>query len=229
MGYILLEGGAEFTGRMDLADRRALEVVGGVGARISIIPTAAAPDRNHEKAGENGVKWFRQLGADNVQWFPLVDKVSANAPAIARALRRSDFIFLLGGFPRYLADTLRDSLCWEAMLTAEQRGACLAGSSAGAMVLCERYYDPWHQAMADGLGLCAGICVVPHHDTYGGDWIPTVAKLFPEGVIIGIDEQTGMLGEGEPGRWRVYGKGAVTLYRGSRKERFTIDQPFGLA
>jgi len=228
VGYLLLQGGAEFTGRMEHADRRALEVVGGAGARISIVPTAAAPDGNHENAGTNGATWFRRLGADHVQWLPLIDKTSANASAIAEALRKSDLIFLLGGFPGYLADTLRNSLCWEAMLSAEQRGACIAGSSAGAMVLCERYYDPWQRALTKGLGLCSKVCVVPHHDTYGGDWVPAVTTLFPEGLIIGIDEQTGMLNEGGQGLWRVYGKGAVTLYRGGRKERFTIDQSFGL-
>ena len=228
MGYLLLQGGAEFTGRMEHADRRALEVVGGVSAQINIIPTAAAPDHNHERAGTNGVNWFRSLGAGNVRWLPLIDKTSANAPAIAQALRKSDLIFILGGFPSYLADVLRGGLCWEAMLTALQRGACIAGSSAGAMVLCERYYDPWDRVLVDGLGLCNGICVVPHHDTYGGDWVSAVTTLFPEGIIMGIDEQTGVLSETEPGLWRVYGKGAVTLYRGGRQERFTIDQSFGL-
>ena len=38
MGYILLEGGAEFGGEMAAADRRAIELAGGPGAPIGIIP-----------------------------------------------------------------------------------------------------------------------------------------------------------------------------------------------
>ena len=44
-GYLLLEGGAEFSGKMADPDRRAIELAGGPDVIISIIPTAAAPDR----------------------------------------------------------------------------------------------------------------------------------------------------------------------------------------
>ena len=44
MGYLLLEGGAEFGGRMREPDLKAIELAGGFDAPIRIIPTAAAPD-----------------------------------------------------------------------------------------------------------------------------------------------------------------------------------------
>jgi cyanophycinase-like exopeptidase len=66
MGYLLLEGGAEFGGKMSEPDRKAIERAGGPEAPIRIIPTAAAPDDNHQRAGENGVRWFRSLGAKDV-------------------------------------------------------------------------------------------------------------------------------------------------------------------
>src|SRR5215210_4629899 len=97
-GYILLEGGAEFGGRMADPDRRAIELAGGPDARISIIPAAAAPDHNHERAGRNGVRWFESLGAKNVTALPLIDRASADSPAIVAALRESWLIYLLGGF-----------------------------------------------------------------------------------------------------------------------------------
>ena len=51
IGHILLAGGAEFGGRMSEPDRRAIELAGGAGAPIRIIPTAAAPDNNYVRAG----------------------------------------------------------------------------------------------------------------------------------------------------------------------------------
>ncbi|NIQ92006.1 MAG: hypothetical protein GWN93_24715, partial [Deltaproteobacteria bacterium] len=54
MGYILLEGGAEFAGEMEAPDRRAIELAGGVNVPIGIIPAAAAPANDHLNAGENG-------------------------------------------------------------------------------------------------------------------------------------------------------------------------------
>ncbi len=88
-GYLLLEGGAEFGGQMAVPDRRAIELAGGPGSLISIIPTAAAPDNNHQRAGRNGVSWFQGLGATQVQLLPLIDKASANDPAIAASIAQS--------------------------------------------------------------------------------------------------------------------------------------------
>ena len=137
MGYLLLEGGAEFGGRMRDPDLRAIELAGGFNAPIRIIPTAAAPDNNHQRAGNNGVRWFQSLGAKDVVSLPLIDKASANNAEIANSLREAKLIYLLGGFTHYLGQTLKDSLAWQAALDAYRKGAVIAGSSAGAMVMCE--------------------------------------------------------------------------------------------
>ena len=142
MGYLLLEGGAEFGGAMRAPDLRAIELAGGPDAPIRILPTAAAPDNNHVRAGNNGVRWFQSLGAHDVESLPLIDKASADDPQSANSLRAAKLIYLLGGFTHYLGQTLKDSQAWQAALEAHQNGAVIAGSSAGAMVMCEHYYDP---------------------------------------------------------------------------------------
>src|SRR3569832_798076 len=141
MGYLLLEGGSEFGGRMRDPDLKAIELAGGFEAPIRIIPTAAAPDHNHQRAGNNGIRWFQSLGARDVVTLPLTDKASANEESIAKALRDAKLIYMLGGVPGYLGETLRGSLAWAATLEAYRNGAVIAGSSAGAMVMCEFYYD----------------------------------------------------------------------------------------
>ncbi len=214
-GYILLEGGAEFGGLMAEADRRAIELAGGLDAPISIIPTAAAPDNNYRRAGSNGTNWFRNLGARHVEALPLIDKLSANDTAIVNAISQSRLIYLLGGFPDYLGKTLANSASWRAILAAYLAGAVIAGSSAGAMVLCQHYYDPHAGQVKDGLVLIPNACVLPHHNTAGKNWAKELAGLLPQVVLLGIDERTGMLDDGEAGKktgWRVYGQGAVTLY-----------------
>ena len=127
-GYLLLEGGAEFGGQMSEPDRRAIERAGGPSAQISIIPTAAAPDNNHQRAGRNGVNWFNSLGATQVESLPLIDKASANDPSIANAISQSRLIYMLGGFTGFLGETLKDSACWQAMLQAYSNGAVISGS-----------------------------------------------------------------------------------------------------
>lgn len=213
MGYILLEGGAEFGGLMDKADLRALALAGGPHARLSIIPAAAAPDHNHLLAGQSGESWFRGLGATHVTALPLIDRPSANSKNVAEALGRSRLIYMLGGFPHYLAQTLMGSLSWGAILAANRNGAVIAGSSAGAMVLCAQYYDPVSKMVEKGLNLVPGACILPHHNTFGQGWASHLAQRLPEILLIGIDEETGMINDGPQGQWQIYGKGSVTLYR----------------
>src|SRR5579872_2826320 len=105
-GYLLLEGGAEFGGQMAEADLHAMALAGGDDAPISIIPTAAAPDNNYRRAGDNGARWFKSLGATNVAWVPLIDRASANDASIADTLERARLVYMLGGFTGYLGETL---------------------------------------------------------------------------------------------------------------------------
>jgi len=225
MGYLLLEGGAEFGGRMSEPDLRAIELAGGFDSPICIIPTAAAPDHNHKRAGDNGIRWFKSLGAKNVFIADVIDSTSANDTSLAASIRTSRLIYLLGGFPRHLGETLANSVCWQAALDAYEQGAVIAGSSAGAMVLCEHYYDPYEEKLLRGLNLIPDACVLPHHNNFGKAWAKQLSQLLPDAVLIGIDEQTGMINEGD-GKWRVYGAGKITLYRGEQAASHGRGQTF---
>lgn len=219
-GHILLAGGAEFGGRMAEADRRAIELAGGPDARLSIIPAAAAPDHNHQRAGGNGTRWFASLGATQAAALPLTDRASATDPAVCAALEASRLIYLLGGFTHYLGQTLQGSPAWQAALAAYAGGAVLAGSSAGAMVLCEHYYDPQRNQIERGLGLVPNACVLPHHNTFGKGWAARLSALLPGALLLGIDERTAMIDDAPGGAWRVYGQGAVTIYRAGQPSAY---------
>jgi cyanophycinase len=228
-GHILLAGGAEFGGRMAEPDRRAIELAGGFDAGIRIIPTAAAPDNNQVRASGNGKKWFAGLGATHVAVANVVDRTTADDPMIAAELRTARLIYLLGGFTHYLGQTLAGSAAWDAAQAAYLQGAVLAGSSAGAMVLCAWYYDPGTQQVHPGLGLVPGALVLPHHDTFGHRWAPHLTAQRPDLLLIGIDERTGLIDDGAGGSWNVYGQGAVTLYRHGQSKSYRPGEPFDLA
>ena len=228
MGYLLLEGGAEFGGRMRDPDLQAITLAGGFDAPIRIIPTAAAPDNNHQRAGHNGVRWFQSLGAKDVVSLPVIDKASANNVDIAKSLRDAKVIYLLGGFTHYLGQTLKDSSAWQAATEAYRNGAIIAGSSAGAMVMCEFYYDPSSGKVVDGLNLVPNSLILPHHNTFGKNWAPKLAKQIPAVTLIGIDEQTGMLNNSENNTWNIYGTGSVTLYRNGMLEIYQAGKAFSV-
>ena len=226
MGYLLLEGGVEFGSRMRDPDLKAIELAGGFNAPIRIIPTAAAPDNNHQRAGNNGIRWFQSLGARDVVSLPLIDKVSSNDESLAKSLREAKLIYMLGGFTGYLGETLKASAAWEAVLDAYRDGAVIAGSSAGAMVMCEFYYDLNQGQVVDGLNLVPHSLVLPHHNTFGKSWASRLLEIVQVNLI-GIDEQTGMMDDG--GRtWTVYGGGIVTLYQNRQVETYEAGKAFSV-
>ncbi len=148
---------------------------------------------------------------------PVIDRSSAGDPALAARIRASRLIYMLGGFPGYLAKTLSGSLAWQAALDAFADGAVLGGSSAGAMVLCQHLYDPEGGAATEGLDLVPNVCLLPHHNQFGKSWAGKLGAALPQAVLVGIDEQTGMLNDAG-GAWTVYGAGKVTVYRSGRTD-----------
>jgi cyanophycinase len=220
-GTVLLEGGAEFGGRMAEPDRRALELAGGMQARLVVIAAAAAPDHNHLQAGANAVRWFKGLGAQQVKVSALIDPGSAERRDVVDELAQAQFIYMLGGFPGHLCHSLAGSPAWQAMLLAYEKGAVLGGSSAGAMVLAEHLYDPQTGSVVPGLGLLPGTLVIPHHNNFGRGWAPRLAAQLPHVRLVGIDERTGILDDGPGGLWGVYGQGSALVYSAGKIQKYT--------
>jgi cyanophycinase len=227
LGILLLEGGGEFGGLMSEPDLRALQLAGGLDSPVAILPTAAAPDNNDRRAGTNGRVWFGSLGATQVDLVPIVDKVTADQQDLAARVRASRFVYMLGGFPGYLARSLAGSRAWQAALETYAAGGVIGGSSAGAMVLCEYLYDPEARKVVPGLGLLLNACVIPHHNTFGESWAPKLTELLPQAVLIGLDEQTGILDD-LPGKWTVHGAGRVTLYERGAAHLYSPGDTFEL-
>lgn len=209
-------------------DLKAIELAGGFDAPIRIIPTAAAPDNNHQRAGSRGITWFQSLGARDVLSVPLLSKIRAEDQKIAQSLREARLIYLLGGFTHYLGQTLQGSLAWQAVLEAYKNGAVIAGSSAGAMVLCEYYYDPGPGRIHEGLGLVSNSLVLPHHNTFGKNWAPRLLVKIPDVTLIGIDEQTGMINSSGTDTWTVHGRGTVSLYASGELSTLGRNETFSL-
>ena len=96
------------------------------------------------------------------------------------------------------------------------------------MVLCDFYHDPATARLHQGLGLVRGVCVLPHHESFGKDWAPLIRKNSARIIMVGIDEQTGLINDAEPHHWRVYGKGKVTLYENNSSRQFLARQELRL-
>ena len=209
-GRIALVGGDEFLPNCREMDNELIEMTGIVRPNVLIIPTAAAMERPG-LAAQHGIQQFDALGARTSSLMALTS-VDANDESLTEAVDRADVIYLTGGNPAHLLDVLRGSHLIRRILDAVERGAILAGSSAGAMVLGKRMrFRQW----TDALGIAQDVVVLPHHERASKS--RTLTEVREEtsmgAVVLGIDGATGCVSDGDTDTWRVLGVGAVTVYR----------------
>lgn len=221
-GKIALVGGDEFRPACVDMDIDLIPASGVERPRTLIIPTAAALERP-ELAASIGVSYFKALGADAAALMALNAR-DANDEALTAAVDNAHIVYLTGGNPAYLLDALRGSLLLARMLNALERGAILAGSSAGAMAMGQwmRFRGRWSAA----LGVVPEVVALPHHERSDPDGV--LAELsceLPDGATaLGIDGASGCIG-GADG-WRVLGGGAVTVYDKRGWRRFEAGATF---
>jgi len=184
----------------------------GRAARYVQLATAAAPEGQHSLARwhELGRRAAERLGVEQVV-VPVVDRVSADDPGLASLVEGAGLVYLSGGNPRFLAETLRGTAVWAAIETAWRGGAALAGCSAGAMAFGSAVPDVRHpfSGPVDGLGVVPGLSVVPHFDRFGAHLLGRlVGHVLPDGVRrVGVDEDTALVGG--PQQWRVVGRSSA--------------------
>ncbi|HEX7491349.1 MAG TPA: Type 1 glutamine amidotransferase-like domain-containing protein [Candidatus Limnocylindrales bacterium] len=229
-GLMALVGSGEFTSAMDEVDRGLLAEIGRANPRVAIVPTASWPDGEavFMRWAAMGEAHFEALGATTASVL-IRDRAGADEPAAVADIERADLIYFSGGKPGHLLAALRDSAAGVALRAAHARGAVIAGCSAGAMVLGAhqvriggRRFLQMPVGWEDALGLVPGVVVMPHYDALPETLIAPLALAVPDdSVLVGIDENTALIGR--DGAWIVGGSGRVTIWRGSRRERFRAD------
>ena len=190
------------------------------------IPTAAA------KESENRINYWRSLGEVAAKslgvtqsFLPIFTRDDANNPELLKNVDDAALIYLSGGDPHYLAETLRDTLLWDLILKNWQSGGSLAGCSAGAMAL-SGYVPHFRLSRAkptQGFGLLKEVRVIPHFDKFF-KWIPDSAAkhlldLPGDSTLIGIDEDTAVVRRANQD-WQVWGKGKLHLLKGQTPGQF---------
>lgn len=209
-GEIALVGGEEFRVRCEEMDREIMRSSGEQPAKVLIIPTAAVT--GPAKAANDGVVHFGSLGGDSSQLMVL-GRGEADNEDFIRPVNDTDVVYFTGGSPDHLMEVLRGSRLLEAILAAVEKGAVLAGSSAGAMVMGSYMRRPRSGGWVEALGLVPGVVVLPHHENRNPKEVSReLTADAPAGLtFLGIDARTGCLGR--PGGWRVVGSGNVSVYR----------------
>jgi cyanophycinase len=231
---VALVGAGEFLPSMAPFDLVLLAATGRKRPRVAILPTASFPDGEavFDHWAAMGVAHFGELGAE-VEPVLVRDRHDADDAAAAQAVGEADLIYLSGGKPGYLLSVLDGSAVGRALMEAHDRGAVLAGCSAGAMALAGHVFDlrvrvlPFPLRWRPALGFAPHASVVPHYDAWPEPMSALVALQAPRGsVVLGIDEKTAVIGR--DGSWQVHGAARVTVWRGHRRERHRAGETFRL-
>jgi len=225
-GPVALVGSGEFLPAMAEIDAGLLASTGRKRPRVALLPTASWPDGEDvfRRWAAMGVEHFSALGAEVEPVF-VRDRFDAYDASHVQAIGEADLVYLSGGKPGHLSDTLVGSPLGAALVAAHERGCVLAGCSAGAMTLAARLWDLrgrrlfWPLRWRDGLGIVPGATVIPHYDAWPEALSALLALQAPRGLpILGVDEETAVVGQ--DGAWQVQGRGRVTVWHGRRRERF---------
>jgi len=231
-GKLALVGSGEYLPIMQDLEEWLLD---GRPRRYVQLATAAAPE------GERSLNRWHELGAAAAQRLDAVqvvvdvrDTVTANDDANAALIDGAGLIYLSGGNPTYLANTLRGTRVWAAIVDAWRNGSSLAGCSAGAMAMGGYIPDIRHpkRGGVDGLGIVPDVRVLPHFDRYSR-MIPDFVMrplLTDTATVVGIDEDTALESEGpsEDGLWEFRSRGRQSAWRIDSDRRHRINAPLRL-
>ena len=222
-GSLALVGSGEYLPAMATFEKSLIDdgIKNGKKSVYVQIPTAAgkeSPDRL-EYWKELGKSQADRLGVDSI-FLPIFTRDDANNLEYVSHIKDCALIYISGGDPHYLAETLMGTPLWDAIQENWRTGASLAGCSAGAMVLSSHIpnFRLLKKAPTAGLNLLPEIRVIPHFNKFF-KWIPeSAAKVLlhvpDDSILIGVDELTAIVKRSGDDHWVVVGEAKVHVLKG---------------
>ena len=218
----MLIGGAEDKVRDKVILSRFAEAAGGTEGHVVVISTASSLG---DTATERYRSLFGGIGVGRISGLRPEERDEADSPDAAKALRDATGVFLTGGNQLRLSAVVAGTRLGDAIHRAHDRGAALAGTSAGASAMASHMMafgrageSPKNRMaqLAAGLGILSGVVIDQHFAERGrfGRLLSVIAHS-PSLVGIGLDEDTCAVVHADRSI-EVLGKGAVTVVDGSR-------------
>jgi cyanophycinase len=194
---LLIIGGAEDRIGRSVVLKRFIKLAGGRSSHLVIIPTASSFAL---EVSEAYTDVFTRLRGGEVSVVHPTTRREAGNPEMVAALDAATGIFITGGSQVKLAQNIVGTAVGDAVVRAYERGAVIAGTSAGASIMSrymislgEEGLTPRQRAsqISAGLGLLEDIIIDQHFDQRGryGRLMSMVAAS-PNLLGLGIDENT---------------------------------------
>ncbi len=217
---VLVGGGAKPTA----AVARFVELAGGAGARIVVLPLASGDSR---PAGGDYVGLFGQHGVTSVTVIHVDDRRDAARAAYVRAVDQATAVWFAGGDQRRITARLVDTPLHAALLALQARGGPVGGTSAGTA--CQsglmltgdgdtRVIRAGATLLGRGLDLAPGLLFDTHFVVRDRQRRLVSAVLdHPELLGVGVDEGAAIWLRAD-GVMHVF-SGSVIVYDGARARR----------
>ena len=194
---LLIIGGAEDRIGRSVVLKRFVKLAGGRRSQIVVIPTASSFAQEVSEAYRD--VFTRLRGGDVSVVHPRTRREAGDADMVA-ALDAATGVFITGGSQVKLAQNVVGTPVGDAIVRAYERGAVVAGTSAGASIMSrymislgEEGLTPRQRAsqISAGLGLVEDVIIDQHFDQRGryGRLMSMVAAS-PNLLGMGIDENT---------------------------------------
>ena len=232
-GSLALVGSGEYLPAMAAFEKSLIDdgIKNGKQPLYIQIPTAAG------RESESRLNYWKELGktqADSLNiesiFLPIFTREDAYNMEYVNKIKNNALIYMSGGDPHYLAETLIGTPLWDAIYENWQSGGSLAGCSAGAMVLSAQIpnFRFSKKEPTVGLNLIPNIRVIPHFNKFF-KWIPeSAAKILlhvPDNtILIGVDELTAIVKRSGDEHWVVYGEAKVHVLKGMPDQQLTHNQ-----
>lgn len=214
-------GGAEDkVGRMTVL-REVVRLAGGPATRLVVISTASSLG---DEITHAYLQLFATLGVTEVVGIRPESRAEAADPALIAAVEQCTAVFMTGGNQVKLATLLVGTPLGDAIVAAHERGALVAGTSAGASI-CSRHmvsFGPGGATpkfrishVSEGLGLLDDV-IVDQHFTQRNRFGRLLALIAanPGQLGVGVDEDTAAIFRPD-GVLEVKGRGVLTIVDGS--------------
>ena len=220
-GRLLVIGGHEDKENDRIILRAVADHVGESGKLVVATVASQLPRRMWEEYE----RVFRALGVRHVHKLEIEKREEAKLPQKRKILDDADAVFFTGGDQLKITSQIGDTPIFERLAEIYQSGGLIAGTSAGASVVCETMMvggesDGSHRLgvglrMAPGFGFFPGVIVDQHFAERGrmGRLLGAVSQN-PRILGIGLDENTAILVKGHR-TFSVIGDGAVYVLDGS--------------
>ncbi|HET8989317.1 MAG TPA: cyanophycinase [Humibacillus sp.] len=194
---LLIIGGAEDRIGRSVVLQRFVKLAGGRRSHIVVIPTASSFAQEVSEAYHDV---FTRLRGGEVSVVHPNTRRESGDPAMVAALDAATGVFITGGSQVKLAQNVVGTPVGDAIVRAYERGAVIAGTSAGASIMSrymislgEEGLTPRQRAsqISAGLGLVEDVIIDQHFDQRGryGRLMSMVAAS-PNLLGMGIDENT---------------------------------------